>query len=97
MVRPRLTKPDPDRRPSHPREAGARETVRRHIAVVKALLIILIVGSLLWGTTFVLAFAFFKFVMGITMQDKAFLGLALILLTYYPARLGILAFLPVRY
>jgi hypothetical protein len=97
MVRPRLTKPDPDRRHSHPREAGARETLRRHIAVVKALLIMLVVGTLLWGLSFVLAFAVFKFVMGYTMQDKAFLGFALILITYYPARLGVLAVLPVRY
>lgn len=97
MVRPRLTKPDPNRQHPHPREASARETLRRHIALVKAILLIMIVGTIVWAVTFVAAFAFFKFYMGYNMQNQAFLGLFLIFITFYPARLACLVFLPVTY
>ncbi|RBI59386.1 hypothetical protein DMJ13_22425 [halophilic archaeon] len=89
----RFTKPSPD----HPRDEGPKDMLKRHFALVKAILIAMFVMTVSWVTLTAAFFFGFDAFTAFEMNSGSFSGILMMGAAFYIARLITLYFLPVEY
>ncbi|RBI59934.1 hypothetical protein DMJ13_19730 [halophilic archaeon] len=89
----RLIQRTPDR--AHPHEEGAKDMLRRHWAIVKALTMVMIVGILVFGIVMGILLVAAESYMGF--QTGSLLVLPMMLISGYIARVAVKAVLPIKY
>ena len=89
----RLTKPSPD----HPRDEGPTDMLKRHFALVKALALVMVGGSIIWVlfTGWLMIGA--EWLLGWNLDEQVTLVPIFLLIGLYIVRLIMLYFLPVEY
>ncbi len=89
----RLIQRTPDR--AHPHEEGAKDMLRRHWALLKAIFIIAVVSVFVFMIAFFIIGKSLKMLWGY--QDGSLIVIPILLVSYYFARLAVKAILPVKY
>lgn len=89
----RLTKPSPD----HPLDEGPKDMLRRHFALVKALVYVVVIMTVVFSASLLAIVTALETFTGYNSDDGLILGVFLMGVSFYIARLCALIAIPVEY